>query len=128
MASLLAAALKRAYEHPLGPRGILIEEERARGSTIIPLGATSPVSFSSEDWLPGVLTRRGDEVRIVAIWARHPRSGAFRRLLASIDKAGLRPVVVAPIGDVMPQLMRRWKWRHSVAGHGVDAVHEWRPA
>jgi hypothetical protein len=120
-------AITLALNHPLGARGMMIDVERERGATPIPLGAVDPIAFPREDWHPGVLTRRGDEVRIVAIWARHPGTGAFGRLLASIGAAGLRPVVVAPIGDVMPALMTRWKWKRTIVGAGFDGSEEWRP-
>lgn len=120
-------AMRRIVDHPLGARGVMLEDERANGAVVIPLGATNPIAIPATDWEPGVVTRKGDEIRLVAIWARHPRSGALGRLLASIATAGLRPVIVSPVGDVMPKLVRRWKWQRTIAGSGFDASEEWRP-
>lgn len=119
--------VQRCLEPPLGARGMMIENEQAAGAVIIPLGAVDPIAFPSEDWEPGCTSLKGSEIRIVAIQARHPRSGAFRRLLASIAAAGLKPVIVTPVGDVMPKLVRRWKWRRTIAGTGFDSSEEWRP-
>ncbi|MDE2104135.1 MAG: hypothetical protein KGL39_43255 [Patescibacteria group bacterium] len=121
------AAAQRVAAHPLGARGVMIDDERARGAVLIPLGATDPIALPREDWDVGVVTRLGDEIRIVAILAKRPGTGAFSRLLASIRAAGLRPVVVAPLGDVMPALMKRWGWTRTIAGAGFDACKEWRP-
>ena len=70
-------------------------EQRRGHAAIAPEGAPWLVA---EDWHVHALTRAGQEVRIVALWAKAPRQGAFRRLVAGIRAAGLTPVVVEPFG------------------------------
>jgi hypothetical protein len=113
--------------HPRGAGGVLEDEEVARGAVILPLGTTTPIRFTEDDWKAGIISCKGSEIRIVAIMAKRQRDGAFTRLLASIAGAGLKPVVIAPMGPVMIALMHRWRWVKTVKGKGYHACEEWRP-
>ena len=80
---------------------------------IIPYGAAGviePISFSRDDWHDGVISfdagRR--EIRLVAIKARQQQRGAFRRLISVIHAAGYTPVVIQPVGHIMPAILRHW--------------------
>lgn len=94
-----------------------------------------PVPVGSVPWLPAkdwhehdCVAMDGDEVRLVAIAARRPHTGALGRLLAGIAAAGLRPVVVNPM-DEMEGILRAWGWRRVRVGHDyVTNEEQWRPA
>lgn len=78
--------------------------------------------FSSADWRQiSVVSRTLTEVRIVAIYAKHPGQGAFRRMIADIIACGLCPVVVCPISLQMRVILDHWGWQHD-----TDA-DQWRP-
>jgi len=80
------------------------------------------------DWVyPAVISHDGREAFIVAIRAKHPGSGAFRRLVDNITAAGLTPVVVCPLGATMPAILKRWRWCCTIQGPDGDKVEEWRP-
>lgn len=93
-----------------------------------------PVPVGSVPWLPAedwnehdVVAMHGDEVRIVAIAARKPYSGAFKRLLAGIAAAGLKPVVVMPLEE-MTEILTKWGWRGRHVGHDYATFEtQWRP-
>jgi hypothetical protein len=123
-----AGAVLAGQTHPLGMAGVMLAEEVAAGRKPIQPGATEPFVFSADDWeFPQVVSLDGREVRITAVLARRPGTGAFRRLLAAIQAAGLKPVVVEPVGVTMPAILARWGWRRTVVGHGFRRVEEWRP-
>lgn len=114
--------------HPLGMAGVMIDQEIAAGRQPIQPGATEPFDFPAADWtFPQVVSLDGREVRLVAILANAPGNGAFRRLIANIRAAGLAPVVIAPVGVVMPAIMERWGWRQTIIGSGWEVFDEWRP-
>jgi hypothetical protein len=94
-------------------------EQRRGHAAIAPEGAPWLIA---EDWHVHALTRAAQEVRIVALWAKHPRQGAFRRLVAGIRAAGLTPVVVEPFGAMRP-ILQRWGWQPLE----VDCEEQWRP-
>jgi len=108
------------------PAQMMREAEVHKGFTIVPVG--------SVPWLPAkdwgrrdVVSTDGIEVRLVAITAKRPRQGAFRRLLAGIEAAGLRPVIVCPL-PVMETIMIRWGWRCRQIGIEFDEREDqWRP-
>lgn len=102
----------------LGPGEAMRQDERDKGYRIVLPG--------DEPWLPKAdwpenvcVSQTGNEVRIVAIFARNPGQGAFKRLITGIEAAGLTPVVVCPIFQ-MPKILKRWGWRET-------AFQEWRP-
>jgi hypothetical protein len=109
------------------PAAMMREIEVAKGYRVVEVG--------TEKWLPradwhrrDVFSTDGHVVRIVALKARHPRTGAFNRLLAGIVAANLTPVVICPMDD-MELILRRWGWRHREVGFDFD-THEdqWWPA
>jgi hypothetical protein len=114
--------------HPLGMAGVMMENELAAGFRLVQPGH-APFDFAEADWAFGqqVVSLDHDEVRLVIITARHPGHGSFRRLIDAIADAGLKPVVVEPIGATMPAIMARWGWSRSVKGTGFKRVEEWRP-
>jgi hypothetical protein len=124
----IADTLAGAARHPLGVAGLMIQDEIKAGRAVMQPGSVWPFEFIEADWhFPAVVSHDGREVRIVAILALHPGNGAFRRLVDNITGAGLAPVVVEPVGVVMPAIMKRWKWRGSTRGVGENTVNEWRP-
>lgn len=114
--------------HPRGVLGRLSDIEARNGFVTIAWGAEKPVPFLPADWYDGCITvdEPRKEIRIVAIWAQRRREGAFHRLLGGIWAAGYSPVVVQPIGPIMPVLLRRWGWENALVEHAVDVVEEWR--
>jgi hypothetical protein len=79
-------------------------------------------------WLPAAdwseacvvsLDRARAEVRIVVVISLRP--GSFRRLVEAVRLAGFTPVVVGPMGPVMPAILKRWGWRGDYRGY------EYRP-
>jgi hypothetical protein len=124
----LAAVLERRQDSPLGMAGVMMSNEVAAGRRLVQPGATTPFAFPADDWaFPQVVALDGAEVRIVAILARTPGRGAFRRLIDAICAAGFQPVVIEPIGVTMPAILARWGWRCTVRGEGFDRIEEWRP-
>lgn len=105
----------------------LADAELVRGYQLVPVGSVPWLPLS--DWHPhDCVSLDGDEVRLVAIAARRPRSGALKRLLAAIDAAGLTPCIIAPMG-VMPGILRRWGWEKTEIGSTfADYEDQWRPA
>lgn len=123
-----ATQLERTLGGPLGALGVMYEEEAKLGARPLPIELRSALMPSAE-WERGVITRKGDEIRLVAILAKQPGSGAFRRLIAAVEAADLRPVIVCPVGEVMPAIMKRWKWTRTLHRDGdlLDVREEWRP-
>ncbi|GIK47970.1 MAG: hypothetical protein BroJett013_06670 [Alphaproteobacteria bacterium] len=116
-ASALLTARRPIYER-------MRAAERERGYRVVLPG--------EERWLPAddwhgsvVVSLDGAEVRLVAILAL--RAGSFRRLLAALASHGLRPVVICPIGPIMPALMQRYGWVRRDVGRGWDREEQWRP-
>lgn len=104
---------------------IMRENEREAGNEVIVPG--------SVDWLPAVdwdptivVSRRGRDVRLIAILAANPGNGAFRRLVAAIQEAGLVPVIIAPSLE-MRETVRRWGWYRRYVGSGFEQEEQWRP-
>jgi len=124
----LADHIAGVRSHPLGVAGFMIEDEIAAGRAVMQPGSVWPFDFPAADWVfPTVVSHDGREVHIVAILAQNPGSGAFRRLIANIEAAGLSPVVVCPVGVVMPAILKHWRWKRRIVGRGFDRVDEWRP-
>lgn len=120
-------AVMRTLSHPRGAAGLMMDDERERGHRLVLVGDKFPFSLPSSDWHQNaVVALDGTEVRIVAILAKHPGQGAFRRLVENIRGAGLTPVVLAPIGMVMPAILQKWGWIKTETGSGFDHEEEWR--
>ena len=122
--------IRLSLSHPRGPLGSMEDIEREEGFVPIPWGTAEPILFSAFDWQDGLITldKPRREIRIVVIKAQIPGTGAFKRLLLYIRRAGYRPVVVSPIGDVMPALMRRWGWVCTYRNDRYGTpCQEWRP-
>ena len=120
----MVAAIERAFT--IGPYAAMCMDEEARGF--------KPVVPGMVSWLPGeewpddvVITQKGDEVRIVAIYAKQPGNGAFRKLIADIIRAGLRPKIICPTIE-MRETLKRWNWRQRYTGSTFqDREEEWFP-
>lgn len=81
----------------------------------------------AEDWdRDCVISLDGLTVRLVAIHALKPGTGAFTRLLSAVEAAGLRPVVLEPTVQ-FEQALRRRGWKSRRYGIGVNAETRWRP-
>lgn len=125
---LIRAQLAKGEAHPLGMAGVMLQHEVDAGRRLVQPGTREPFAFSAEDWdFPQVVTYDGREVRICLINARDPGHGAFRRLVDAIQAAGLTPVVVAPVGETMPAIMKRWRWKRRRVGRGWAREEQWRP-
>jgi hypothetical protein len=125
----IAAELDRIINHPRGVIGRMSDLEREKGFEPIPHGASEPVPFSEYEWDDGVisLNERDREIRLVAIRAKALYHGAFKRMLKRITDAGYCPVIVEPIGEVMPSLVRKWEWDCTLVEHNNEVTEEWRP-
>src|SRR6185369_14000824 len=101
--------------------------EKERGFEIVETG--------SVPWLPAadwpndiVITQKGKEIRIVAIYAKRPGNGAFRRLITAIIQAGMVPVIVTPVHE-MRDTMKRWGWKQKLTGTNFhDREETWHPS
>lgn len=106
--------LKRIAE--IGPLEAMLADERARGFV--------PVMPGTVPWLPEadwpediVISVFAGEVRIVAIYAKTKKSGAFSRLITNIAKYGMTPLICSPMGDMIT-ICRRWGWLVRTEGSG----------
>jgi hypothetical protein len=105
---------------------IMREEERAAGRQVVVPGEVDWLSV--DDWHPTIVVSvDGRDVRLVAILALRPGSGALTRTVAAIRSAGLRPVIVEPTRE-MRETCRRWGWRVERHGDGFDSEERWMPA
>ncbi|WP_263353340.1 hypothetical protein [Acidicapsa acidisoli] len=112
----LIAAVEHAMDK--GAYACLCEGEARKGYVAVTPGSVP--WLPSGDWPDDiVITQKGREVRIVAIYAKEPCNGAFSRMINGILKAGLRPVVVEPMGG-MNDIMRAWNWRCREVGSTFD--------
>lgn len=112
---------------PGGSFDFLQRVEQAHGGTVVPLGAEKPFAVPSRDWAATLIVVRGMEARMVILLARHPRTGAFKRLVASIRRSGLVPVVVTPIGLEMPAVLAHLGWRETIETQDGERLSTWRP-
>lgn len=119
----LAELLERLDKAPI--HEIMRADEQARGNTVVVPGEVDWLPV--EDWHETVVVSQADrEVRLIAILAKRPGEGAFRRLVDAIRRAGLTPVVVAPSLE-MRATLRRWGWRQRNVGGGWDQEEQWLP-
>jgi hypothetical protein len=125
----MVAAVMQIFQHPRGAGGVLEDQELAKGAKLIPIGAYEPFEVSEYDWMaPHLISVLGDEAFIIAICARHRGEGAFRHLIHNIRRAGFRPVVVCPTGEIMPAIMKKWGWTQRTVGDDFESRRdEWRP-
>lgn len=101
--------------------GLLVAAERKAGCRILHTGEVP--WLRADDWRgEPVITQRGNDVRIVAVWARREGQGTFSRLVRDIEAAGFTPVVVAPFAQ-MEAILTKWGW----TGNKVGDDEEWRP-
>jgi hypothetical protein len=105
---------------------IMRDEERAKGHTVIIPGDRP--WFAAEDWRPtDVVSIDGEEVRIIAIIANNPGSGAFSRMISGIKADGFKPVVLFPFTQ-MENILSRWGWKGKNVWVSVsDCEEQWRP-
>lgn len=102
---------------------VMRSAEIAKGARVVRPG--DEPWLSAEDWHEDVVVSvRGDRVRLVAIRAKNPGHGAFRRLIASVTESGLVPCVVCPFG-AMRETLKRWGWRER--HRMVDGEEFWEP-
>lgn len=127
--SILAEQLDRLFAQiGTGQRmeDIMRDDEAKAGRRVVKPG--DEPWFSAADWHhSNVVSVDGDTVRLIAIWALNPGGGAFRRLVAAIHAAGLKPCIVEPTHE-MRQTLKRWGWRGRRYGHGFESEERWRPA
>jgi len=122
--SELKAAIERIAK--IGPAAAMREDEHALGFSPVRPGEVS--WLSAEDWQNDiVISQRYREVRIVAIKAKKPGSGALRRLIAALADANLLPIIVEPMLE-MPAILERWRWTGEVIGEGFNKQEIWRPS
>ena len=79
--------------------------------------------ISEADWLnPLDWTRRTivsqdrHRIRLVAMEARQPGTGAFTRLIDAIERAGLIPVLVEPNEQIVAWCKRHWYRKRRIRG------------
>jgi hypothetical protein len=119
----LNAAMERLMR--IGPSEAMREDELTMGFT--PIRPGEMPWFPAEDWSPGdVASIKRNRVRIVAIKAQRPGTGAFSRLITALAKAGMVPLVVEPM-FAMPNILRRWGWKGFIVGNGIEKQEIWRP-
>lgn len=108
------------------PAELMSETEASLGRKILRVGLCQWLPFM--DWrADGVVSLSGDEVHIIAIAAKRPGTGAFRRMVTQISSAGLTPVVVEPFAH-MSEIMKAWGWRQEVRQYPEGEREEWRPS
>lgn len=103
----------------------LIRNERQQGYKIVRPGEASWLPLS--DWdLSSIVSTNGFRVRLVALCARNPGTGAFTRLIEATKREGMVPVVVEPFND-LAQVLKRWKWKSRLIGRGKYVHRVWYP-
>lgn len=105
---------------------IMRRDEISKGNTVIVPG--DRLWLSADDWDSTIIvSQKGREIRLIAILARDPGTGAFRRTVTGILGAGLVPVIIEPMG-VMAIILRRWNWSKRIVGSGfMHREEQWRP-
>jgi hypothetical protein len=107
-------------------KAYMIEHERNLGFTIVRVGEADFLPES--DWLPGtIVSTDGARVRLVALLARKPGHGAFRRLVKALIERSFEPVVVEPFARLQDHLEREG-WKRRRIERGQAGAHEvWYP-
>lgn len=84
--------------------------------------------FNCWEFYDAILSKDGRAIRIVAVIAKNPGTGAFSRLVSGICAEGLKPVVVTPLPE-MEAILRGWRWRGVVTpGSYSDREAQWWPS
>src|SRR3990167_4889706 len=95
---------ERPYCSPFGSMMLVDEEERGR-KAVWPHHKRLPKWLILEDWNGWpILSYDKHELHIVAVWSA--RKGALRRLIDGAAKSGLSPVIVCPVGPIMPVILK----------------------
>ncbi len=105
---------------------IMRRDEVAKGNSVIVPGDAP--WLSADDWDPTIIvSQSGKEIRLIAILAKQPGTGAFKRTVAGILGADLVPVVIEPLGS-MSVILKRWGWSKRIVGSGfMEREEQWRP-
>jgi len=83
--------------------------------------------FNEDDWDRWtIITQDKNRIRLVALSARNPGTGAFTRLIDKIMREGLIPVVVEPNERLTEWCRRHW-YRKRNSGQGVLRHEIWYP-
>lgn len=120
-------AIKATLRNGRPMQEVMRDMERAAGYRVVVPG--NEAWLSADDWDATVTVSVDDRhktVRLVAILAKHPGSGAFRRTVKAIMAAGFTPCVIEPTHE-MRATMRRWNWYPRRVGHGFESEEQWRP-
>lgn len=118
-------ALEDILESGKDAEQILCEKEAESGFMVIRPGEVDWLPLSDWDSMT-IVSMQPPVVRLVAIWARIPDNGAFRRLCEALKAKGLVPHVVAPVPE-MQERLRRWRWRRHARGNWLDHEEWWTP-
>ena len=106
---------------------ILIDHETGRGNMVIRPGEVDWLPLP--DWDPmTIVSYSGTVVRLIAIRARKPGNGAFRRLCEALASKGYTPHVVAPLRE-MQEKLKKWDWKRRIKGDSqtVEREEYWSP-
>ena len=127
LASKVLDEIFAIQKHPRGALGHMEDCETEAGYALVRLGAIVPFPVPANDWEAVCISLDGKDVRLVLLQAKHQRRGALRRLVGGIVAAGLSPVIIEPVGNDMPAIMRHWGWHTKRVGHEFDQYTECRP-
>ena len=118
-------ALFAQLDRGIPMQDIMRANERAAGYRVVVPG--DEPWLSAADW-HSTITVSVDRhiVRLVAILANNPGSGAFRRTVRSIIAAGLTPCVIEPTHE-MRTTLKRWNWKCKRKGCGLNSEEQWMP-
>jgi hypothetical protein len=101
----------------------IVEGELAQGFAIV----KDAVWYDRKDWTRHtIISRDNNRIRLVALEAKKPGKGAFTRLIANIQSAGLVPVLVEPNQTLIDWCNRR-DYRSRRMGKGTLAHTIWYP-
>lgn len=101
----------------------MITTELAQGFRIV----TAADWLDWDDWSDySIISIDEDRVRLVALEAKKPGSGAFTRLIGKIIDAGLVPVLVQPNRSLIDWCMRH-DYRSRRIGKGSFSHEVWYP-
>jgi len=107
------------------PEQRLFAIERGMGFEIVRPGDMPWLSTSR--WHPAtIVSIKGRRVRLVALMAAKPGSGALLQLISDLTAAGLEPVIVEP-SDQLAATLVRWGWKRRQIGKGFKSQEIWYP-
>lgn len=119
--------ITRVFEHAAGRPmwEVMREDEMLAGNAVILPGDFPWLSTEGCD--PTIIvSQSGKEIRLIALLARNPGHGVFRRTVSGIIASGLVPVIIAPVVQ-MRETMKRWNWYRRDVGSGWNHEEQWRP-